>query len=297
MPLFPVASVLGLSAAFAWGCADFCGGLAAKRLPALASTCVTHATALAIALSLALATHAVVPPMPAILWGFAAGASGATALALFYHILSQGHMGLKTAISALVGAAIPALFDVAIEGWPHPVQAAGFALAALAIVLFTWEDGGIVWDRGMALAAVCGVAFAGFFLFTRQAGPVSPFWLASCTRAAALALLGPALLIVRPKLPRQAEGSLIATAPEPRTAQIKRGLAIALLCGVCDVGGTLLYIFSTRYGRMDVAVILSSLYPGITVILAWLVLRESFTRQRAWAMLAALAAVPLIASG
>lgn len=293
--MFPLASILGLASAFAWGCADFSGGMATKRLPALASTCVTHLTALSIALSLALATHAALPPLPSLLWGCAAGASGATALALFYHILSCGHMGLKTAISALVGAAIPALLDVALEGWPHPLQAAGFTLAALAIVLFTWEGGSFVWDRGMAQAAFCGTAFAGFFLFTRQAGPVSPFWLACSTRVAALSLLGPALLILRPALPDYA--AITGRAPTGPAAQLRRGIALAILCGACDVSGTLLYIFATRYGRMDVAVILSSLYPGVTVLLAALLLKERFTPQRAWAMFAALAAVPLIAAG
>ena len=118
------------------------------------------------------------------------------------------------------------------------------------------------------------------------------------TRSAALVLLGPALLILRPKLPVQEpaerDGDDFAAS---RRVQVRSGVTSAIFGGTCDVSGTLLYIFATRYGRMDVAVILSSLYPGITVVLAWLVLKESFTRQRAWAMLAALAAVPLIAGG
>ena len=47
---------------------------------------------------------------------------------------------------------------------------------------------------------------------------------------------------------------------------------------------------------MDVAVVLSSLYPAITVVLAGIFLHERFTRWKLAGLLAALAAVPLIAA-
>ena len=48
---------------------------------------------------------------------------------------------------------------------------------------------------------------------------------------------------------------------------------------------------------LDEAVVISSLYPAVTVILARLFLKEHFTRWRFVGLLAALAAVPMIASG
>ncbi len=281
MPFLPAASLFGLAAALAWGCADFLGGMAAKRGPALITTCITHGTALTLAVTLALATGAALPPLHAVLWGFAAGATGATALALFYHILAQGHMGLKTAVAALLAAAIPALIGIVTEGWPHPVQAAGFTLAVVAILLFTYEDGGFAVTEGMGTAALCGVAFAGFYVFTHLAGKVSPFWLGATTRLAALAILLPIIAIVRPTRPANPRGALI----------------FGIASGTCDLAGTLCYITASQLGRLDAAVILSSLYPGMTVLLAFFFLKEKFTGRRALAMLTALVAVPLIAAG
>jgi drug/metabolite transporter (DMT)-like permease len=46
---------------------------------------------------------------------------------------------------------------------------------------------------------------------------------------------------------------------------------------------------------LDAAVVISSLYPAITVLMARLFLREHFTRWKAAGIVAALVAVPLIA--
>jgi drug/metabolite transporter (DMT)-like permease len=63
-----------------------------------------------------------------------------------------------------------------------------------------------------------------------------------------------------------------------------------------DVTGTICFVRATQTGRLDAAVMLTSLYPAITVILARIFLREHFTRWKLVGMLAALAAVPLIAT-
>jgi drug/metabolite transporter (DMT)-like permease len=55
------------------------------------------------------------------------------------------------------------------------------------------------------------------------------------------------------------------------------------------------FIHAAQIGRLDAAVVLSSLYPAVTVVLARIFLHEHFSRSRIIGMLAALAAVPLIA--
>jgi uncharacterized membrane protein len=73
-------------------------------------------------------------------------------------------------------------------------------------------------------------------------------------------------------------------------------LAIALAAGVLDVTGSAVFIHASQIGRLDVAVVLSSLYPAVTVLLARIFLDEHFSRARTIGMVAALAAVPMIAA-
>ena len=75
-----------------------------------------------------------------------------------------------------------------------------------------------------------------------------------------------------------------------------RSAAIAIIAGCLDVSGSALFIRASQIGRLDVSVVISSLYPAITVLLARLVLHEHFSRWRTIGMLAALAAVPMIAA-
>jgi drug/metabolite transporter (DMT)-like permease len=70
-----------------------------------------------------------------------------------------------------------------------------------------------------------------------------------------------------------------------------------MIAGVFDITASALFIYASRRGRLDEAVVISSLYPAVTVILARLVLKEHFSRWKVIGLLAALAAVPMIATG
>ena len=66
------------------------------------------------------------------------------------------------------------------------------------------------------------------------------------------------------------------------------------IAGVFDASGNTFYTVATRLGRLDIAAVLSSLYPAATIVLAALLLKERTTLSQAAGMALALIAVVLI---
>lgn len=274
-----VPTAFGLAAVLSWGSSDFLGGFGSRRANAYFLTAISHLGGFALALTLALETHAEFPPRASVGWALLAGACGGSALSLFYGALASGKMGLTAAVAAVVGAAIPAAVGIVVDGLPGMLALLGFALAAVGIWLIAKPDEGGLTAKGFATAVVCGVGFAGFYLFIKQAGDVSALWGAACSRFAAFVVVG-----------------VIVVAGRHFQAMDAARAGIGVAAGMLDVTGTMCFIRATQTGRLDSAVMLTSLYPAITVILARVFLREHFTSWKLVGMAAALAAVPLIAT-
>jgi drug/metabolite transporter (DMT)-like permease len=268
-----------LGAFLSWGISDFVGGYAARRFNSFFLAALGHLSGTALMVALALANHESIPDLSHLRWAFAAGVCGGVSLALFYRALSQGNMGLAAPVSAVLGAALPVAFGMFSEGIPKALPIAGFVLALAGIWLISRPESGRR-PEGLALAMISGFGFALFFIFIKQAGNDAALWIAAGSRASSLVATGLITLIGRKFSP---------TYP--------LGFGIALLAGCIDVTGTFLFVRASQMGRLDTAVILSSLYPALTVLLARMFLGEHFTRWKTVGMVAALVAVPLIAAG
>jgi drug/metabolite transporter (DMT)-like permease len=280
---FPPA-VLSVTAVFLWGLSDFAGGYGSRRSNAFVLTAFSHLCAFALMFCVAVTQHGMFPSRASILWALAAGAIGGFSLAIFYRALAAGQMGLTAPIAALLGAAIPTLADVALEGAPSRWMIAGFVLAVLAIWLITrpeprGENDDTGHPRGVATAALAGVGFAGFYLCIHQATG-SPVWIAAISRIGSFTATAVAVIAMR--APLAMEGT---------------GVGLGAIAGFFDVTASALFISASQRGRLDEAVVITSLYPAVTVLMAKLVLKEHFSRWKFIGLLAALAAVPMIASG
>jgi drug/metabolite transporter (DMT)-like permease len=280
-------AVYSVAAVFLWGAADFAGGYGSRRANAFVLTAFSHLCAFALMLGISLAAHGSFPSRTSILWAVAAGAVGGFSLAIFYRALASGQMGVTAPIGALLGAAIPTLADIALEGAPSRWTIAGFALAILAIWLITRpeqtendpQSDSSGYPRGVAMAALAGLGFAGFYLCIHQASG-SPLWIAAISRIGSLAATSVAVLVI--------------AAP----VRLDRpSAALGLVAGCLDITASALFIFASQHGRLDEAVVITSLYPSVTVLLARLFLKEHFSRWKLVGLLAALAAVPLISAG
>src|SRR3954470_4839997 len=188
VPFQPAPAAYSIAAVFLWGASDFWGGYACRRVNAFVLTAFSHLCACVLMLAISFAGHAPLPSRASMLWSIAASASGGFSLALFYRALASGQMGLAAPIAALIGAAIPTLADLALEGAPSRWSVAGFVLAVLAIWLITKPephrgDSDTGQPTGVALAALAGVGFAGFYLCIHQAKG-SPVFLAGIGRIA-----------------------------------------------------------------------------------------------------------------
>jgi len=278
VPSQMVPAVASLAATFAWGMSDFLGGFASRKANAFLLSTITHVSGTALMLVLAWALASPVPARHSLEWAMVAGALAGGALAIFYRALAAGDMGLTAPVGAVLGAGIPTLVDMFSEGKPGALRIAGFLLAGLGIWLISRREGERGRPHGLGMAVLAGFGFAGYFLCVRQAGNGSVFWIAATSRA--VSFVTTLLLVV---LTRQYRPMNLS------------GVGWGLLAGMLDVSGSAFFIRASQAGRLDTAVVISSLYPAITVLLARLILKEHFSRWRLAGMLAALLAVPMIA--
>jgi len=273
-----VSAGFSLAAVLCWGISDFTGGYASRRSDAFLVTLLAHSSGFVLMVALATAMHAVFPPRSAQLWAIAAGGLGGSALAVFYHALSLGNMGLIAPVSAVLAAAIPTAYGMTVQGVPGTVAASGFLLAGVGIWLISRPEGGFGRPEGLSSAIVAGLGFAGFFLCIHRTGSSSVLWSAAFSRIGSFLMVGFILLARRAKIVLRSSDAILG-----------------LLAGMLDVSGTALFIRAEQVGRLDAAVVLSSMYPAVTVLLARFFLKEEFTRWKMVGILAALVAVPMIA--
>jgi drug/metabolite transporter (DMT)-like permease len=150
---------LALVAALVYGAGDFLGGLASRRAATVAVVVWSQGLGLII-LGCVLPFFGGRPGAGDLAWGAVCGVAGAAAIALLYRGLAIGTMGVVSPLSAVLGAAIPMLFGIAVHGErPAALAYAGIAAALLAVVCVSAAGEG---ERAAARSGVLEGVLAGF---------------------------------------------------------------------------------------------------------------------------------------
>jgi drug/metabolite transporter (DMT)-like permease len=278
-------TVFALAAALCYGSADFLGGAATRRAPVLSVLGISASAGAAIVLAAALLAGG--PPAAAgVGWGSCAGAAGGIGLMFFYAGLAAGPMSVVAPLSSLVSIVLPVGVALAAGERPGPLVYLGALICLGAIVLVSSGGGSQAASplrsssgppagsggastaprrrhglgRGIWYGIASGAAFGMFFVFIRNGGESGALWPVAVSRVTGLAVVLAAAAVMRARPVHWRAGG--------------RLFAAALMSGVLDATANIWYVLATRAGLFGIAVVLTSLYSGVTVLLARVLLGE-----------------------
>ncbi len=297
-------AILALAAAVLYGTADFLGGVASRRASVFAVLAMTVPAGALVVIVVAvlgeapwlggLLGHGLGSPTSvggwgAVGWAAASGVCGASGLVAFYAGFAAAPISVVAPVAALVSTVLPV--GVAIAGGERLTASmvAGGLICLVAIVLVSMppgrrsrpDVGAASRLRGLGYGVAAGAGFGLFFLCLKNAGQSGVLWPVAVSRTAGTLV---------------AVGIALATRTRPwRCAGGGTGV-IALVSGAVDAAANVCYVLATRAGLFGLAVVITSLYPGMTVLLARWVLGERMRwLQRAGLLLAAAGVVLLTA--
>lgn len=275
-----IALLLALGSSLAYGCADFLGGLGARKAHVLRTVMVAAPASLAVELLLWPFLGASFST-GALGWGAASGVASAAAFALLYRTLAIGPMNVLSPITALVSAILPVSVGLLQGEHLGAAGLVGLPLALAAVVLVSAGHGtGTARPSRTALllAFGAGTAIALQLTFLHQApgdSGVAPLIIGRAVSSAVT--LAAAGLMHR------------------RLGTERPAYAMSAAAGVLDSVANLLFLLAARSGDLAVVAVITALYPAGTVLLARGVLAERIHRGQLVGLGTAAVAVSLLA--
>ncbi|MCP3805440.1 DMT family transporter [Allokutzneria sp. A3M-2-11 16] len=265
-------TLLALASAVGYGVADFAGGLLSRRIPFATVAFLGQLGGVLLA-AIALVTPGS-PSTVDILWGGLSGVGTGVGMLFLFRGLSRGAMSVVVPTSAVGGMVLPVLVGVALLGErPSLLSWLGIAVAVPALWLVSASGGA---DNAVSDGLIASVGIATQYLALAQASPDAGLWPVFAGRVTGLLTVAPLLIATR-------------QIPRPRSA--------LACCAAGAAAGLALVLFRLAAERelVAIAVVLSSLYPVIPVLLGITALRERLSRRQALGLLGAAIAIPLLA--
>jgi drug/metabolite transporter (DMT)-like permease len=276
-----MALVLALCSGLSFGAADFAGGLAAKRSPAVSVTLTSQAVGVAVLILLMGAVPGQLS-VDALVFGALAGIAGALSLVAYLRALALGPMGVVSPLASVAGVIVPVAAGLALGERPTTLATMGIVLGLVAVIVVAGGrrvERHAVLSTGPLLALLGGAGFGVFFVLLDRTPDGSGLWPFVGARASSLVLLGIIVAVSRAGLP-------------PRDT-----LPLVAVSGGLDMLANILFLLATRTGLLTITALLTSMYPIVVVILARHLLAERLGRQQQIAVALSLAAVAAVTVG
>jgi len=260
-------TILALIAAALYGTADFLGGAASRRAKPLAVLAITAPAGAVVMLVAAAVTGTGWAGMTAASagWAVAGGVAGSAGLLAFYAGFVAAPMSVVSPVTALVATVLPVGVAVAQGERPSLAVAAGAVICVAAVICVSLEPAKPREEktrrlRALLYAVPAGASFGLYFLFLREAGTSGVVWPVIMARVSGTLVTVACCLAIRVRP--------LDWRPDRAT------FGIAAVSGALDAAANVAYVLATRAGLFGLAVVITSLYPGITVLLARCVFGE-----------------------
>lgn len=275
-----LAAALALTTSLCYGVSNFVGPSLSRGLPVYPVLIAGQVVAFAVSGAVLAVTQAELPGGTVLLAAAAAGIGNAVGLIAFYKAATLGPLSLVTPISSLA-VILPVSAGLA-SGEPlGPLKLIGILLAIGGVVVASRRSPGGAAPTGTEGAAAGWALFAalGFGTFLACVAPASDdgvFWAVMLSRVALLiAFVAVALAI-----------------SAPLRVPVSR-LPLLAVPGVLLFAGTLAYSAATREGDLSVVSVCGSLFPVVTVGLAY-AYGERVSGRQALGVAAALCGIVLV---
>ena len=280
--------VLALGSSLTGGTSDFVGGTASRRVGTLQFLFCTQLLGLVFACAWVAISGDPLPGVAELVAAVAAGLSLAIGLAAFFQAMVVGTMSIVAPIAA-TGVVVPIAAGIARGERPGVAQAIGILAAIAGIVLATHAPRERAAAAAPLASAESGIKLAllaalGCGLFIWLMAPASHDgvpWALLVTRVVPVFMLAAAVRIRRASL---------------RPALGVHTVAAILACAVLNLSSIATYAYATLHGQLAIVSMLASLYPVVTVLLAYRVLGERIRRAQQLGIAVALVGVVLLSA-
>jgi len=278
-----VAVVFALLAAAGYGAADFLGARAARTASAAGVTFVAQLVSLVLILPVAIMMAGPFGNRRDVLLSLSSGAAAAVALSLFYWGMARGAIAVVAPITAITGIIVPVVWGICFSTSPGALGFVGLVIAPFAVGVVCGGDG---WASlaGMKqivmIAIVGGVLFGSIYIMLGEISPDIGLWPLVYMRLTSISL---AYSLSRSR----------AVSGMSRSGV----LVLCAWCGLADAIANTGLLIASRNGYVSVVAVVASMYPAITLVLAWRIDHERIGSVRMLGLVLSALVVSLVAVG